>query len=87
MAALWLDNFEISDFQIFMGESLYYQCEKHASPPGLEPGSLDYRSNALTTKLRRHDEETCSSHPSIRTYSRVISMESVTIMFLPFFYD
>ena len=21
----------------------YYQCEKHASPPGLEPGSLDYR--------------------------------------------
>ena len=24
------------------------------SPPGLEPGSLKYRSNALTTKLRRH---------------------------------
>ena len=31
----------------------YYQCEKHASPPGLEPGSLEYHSNALTTKLRR----------------------------------
>ena len=27
---------------------------KNVSPPGLEPGSLEYRSNALTTKLRRH---------------------------------
>ena len=31
-------------------------CEKHVSPPGLEPGSLKYmyRSIGLTTKLRRH---------------------------------
>ena len=42
----------------------YYQCEKHASPLGLEPESLEYRSNALTTKLRGHDEETCSPHPN-----------------------
>ena len=51
---------------ITLGLHKYYQCEKHASPPGLEPGSLDYRSNVLTTKLRRHNEETCSSHPSTR---------------------
>ena len=25
----------------------YYKCEKHASSPGLEPGSLEYRSNKL----------------------------------------
>ena len=27
---------------------------KNVSPPRLEPGSLEYRSNALTTKQRRH---------------------------------
>ena len=40
----------------------YYQCEKHASPPGPEPGSLEYRSNALTTKLRRYPMTTHAPH-------------------------
>ena len=40
----------------------YYQCEKHASPPGLEPGSLEYRSNALTTKLRRRPMKKHAPH-------------------------
>ena len=40
-------------YSINRNKAQYYQCEKHASPPGLEPGSLEYRSNALTTKLRR----------------------------------
>ena len=40
----------------------YYLCEKHASPPGLEPRSLEYRSNALTTKLRRYPMKKHAPH-------------------------
>ena len=32
------------------------------SPPGLEPGSLEYRSNALTTKLRRRPMKKHAPH-------------------------
>ena len=39
---------------ILKGYIHHYQCEKHVSPPGLEPGSLEHRSNAPTTKLRRY---------------------------------
>ena len=42
----------------------YIDVKNMHLPPGLEPRSLECRSNALTSKLRRHDEETCSTHPS-----------------------
>ena len=46
------------------GSNLYL-CEKHVSPPGLEPGSLEYRSNALTTKLRRHMMKKHAFHTNV----------------------
>ena len=46
-------------------EVTFIDVKKHLSPPGLVPGSLEYRSNALTTKLRRHNGEEHAFHISI----------------------
>ena len=40
--------------------SNFYLCEKHVSPPGLEPRCVEYRRSTLTTKQRSHDEEIAS---------------------------